>query len=246
MEDHKPLLFLTRPRAASERIAESLPEELAVAIDLCIAPLIEIETLNAPVHMAGIRGVIFTSANAVQAAATLKVDPVCPAYCVGAVTTHSAEQSGWPATQCGETAQELLSALKSQSPDTPLLHLSGRNIRIDLSEELSNLGIETRNCAIYDQPIQALSDAAKARLASAQTVIAPVFSPRTAGEFVKQVSTSERIHVIAMSSVVAEALSERNWASLTVAENPTAESMSCDIVTAFKRLTRVEGHSGPK
>ena len=246
MDDHKPLLFLTRPRAASERFAESLPEDLADAVDICIAPLIEIETLNVPVPMVGIRGVIFSSANAVQAAATLKVDPICPAYCVGAVTTHNAEQSGWPAIQCGETAKELLAKLKNKPPNTPLLHLSGRNLRVDLSKELSSSGIETRNCTIYDQPIQALSDAAKARLASAQTVIAPVFSPRTAGEFVKQVPTSERIHVIAMSSAVAEALRERNWASLTVAENPTAESMSCDIVTAFKRLTRVEGHSGPK
>lgn len=243
MANRKPLLLLTRPMEASNRFASALPKEALSKVHLCISPLIEITFRQTEVEMEGVRGVIFTSANAVRAAQQLNVRPNVPAFGVGAVTVQRALDAGWSATLAGETATELLSALRTSPPDTPLLHLSGRNLRVDLATELSASGIETRSCTIYEQPVQELSREAHSQLAQAQSVIAPVFSPRSAEQLALQVPQSDRIHVVAISHAVTQALKSRSWASIYTADSPTAESIICAVTEAVERLTRVEGHN---
>lgn len=238
----KPLLLMTRPHDASQRFIAALPEWARNGLDLCVSPLMEIETVDSAVDLADVRGVIFTSANAVRAASELGLAADVPAYCVGKVTTQTARAARWRAETCGETAGELVDQLKRIRPDTPLLHLSGRHVRRDLASDLSDAGLATRNCPIYDQLLRPLSQAAIDAVSKAQTVIAPVFSPRTGAHLASELPESGHIHVLAMSEAVAKAMESRRWASLSVSSEPTAESLGRDILTLLNRPTRVEGN----
>ena len=242
MAGKKPLLLLTRPRAASDRFIRMLPEAVRDGLDLCLSPLIEIETIAASADLGGFGGVIFTSANAVAAAQALGLPAGLPAHCVGQATTRAARAANWQAQTCGETAQQLVAHLERHRPETPLLHLSGRHTRVDLASELSDAGIATQNRPIYDQPLRPVSQEALDLVARAQAVIAPVFSPRTGAQLARQLPETGHVHALAMSEAVAKSLETRRWASLCISAAPTAASLARDIVALMNRLTRVEGN----
>lgn len=246
MAGRKPLLLMTRPHDASHRFVAALPEWARSGLDLCISPLLEIETVASAVDLSDVRGVIFTSANAVRAARELGLFADVPAYCVGKVTTQTARAAQWRAETCGETAEDLLDYLKRNRPDAPLVHLSGRHVRRNLASDLSEAGLATRNCPIYDQLLRPLTQAAIDDIGKAQTVIAPVFSPRTGAHLALELPESGHIRVLAMSEAVAKAMDSRCWASLSVSSEPTAESLGRDILTLLNRPTRVEGDPAAK
>ena len=76
-------LLLTRPRAQSEAFAEALAERLPGRFRPVISPLLEIVPLPAPLDLADVQGLIFTSANGVEQFAARTPDRSLPAWCVG-------------------------------------------------------------------------------------------------------------------------------------------------------------------
>lgn len=239
----RPVLLLTRPRAASERFAEALPQTVLDRVSVLTSPLIGIEFLVESLDLGGARGIVFTSANAVDAAAAATADRTLLCHCVGEATAAAARNAGWHARNCGANSDELVTALAADPPPAPLLHLSGRHTRGDIASRLSHLGIPTRSLAVYDQPLLPLSSEALAVLAAEDPVIAPIFSPRTARHFADLVFASAPLHVIGLSEAVVEPLKNRQLASLEVAETPDASAMIRAIASRLDGMSRVEGQS---
>lgn len=203
-------VLLTRPRAQSEAFATILTQRFA-QLDIVIAPLIEIVPMGDPGDLGDlgeVAGVIFSSMNAVAHAGPGRD---LPAYCVGAQTTDAARAAGFAAICEGRTADELVAALTASRPAGPLLHLHGRHQRGDIAGRLAQAGLTVRGRVIYDQAAVPPGTAFQTALAR-RPLIAPLFSPRTATLFAEASGTHwgnavpDRVHLIALSAAVAEAL----------------------------------------
>lgn len=222
--DNAPIpLIMTRPRAQSERFVGDLPRFVRGVVQPIFSPLIEIAPLDAPVLVAADEAVIFTSANGVACAPDGKGQR---AFCVGAATTASAQARGWDAVQCGETSQALISALKSSPPQQRLWHLAGVHTRGGVAEKLGASGLTVTHVPLYDQALLPLTDAAQQALNRERNVIVPLFSPRTARQYVSSVLDTSTAHVIVISEAVAAEVAEIAPKSLGVAGAPTAEKMT--------------------
>ena len=244
MAQPKPVLLMTRPRAASERFAADLPEPLRKNLEVVIAPLAEIVPCVDHVDLAAGESVIFTSSNAVATARLLGANGGRPAFSVGRATTEAAHAAGWQAVFVGETADDLVRKLSVQKPDRPLMHLRGVHARGNIAARLREVGWEMHEQAIYDQVLQPLSPEGQQAIEGQAPVIAPLFSPRMARHFARLTSTAGTIHVAAMSPAVAAELMDKGFASVIVSERPDARNMVRSIETCVQRLSRVERNRG--
>ncbi|MEP1767217.1 MAG: uroporphyrinogen-III synthase [Sulfitobacter sp.] len=218
-------LLLTRPRHSAQAFAARLSVEARTAVDVLIAPLMEIAALDVVPDLSRMGCAVFTSANGVRHAPLGKGRD---AFCVGARTTHAAKEQGWRARQLGETAHELIEALKTTPPSGQILHLGGCHTRGDIAENLTGAGLEARHIALYQQKLLELPPAARAALNN--RCIVPVFSPRTAETLAHQAhGLLGNAHIIALSEAVAEPLRGENAAQLFILPTPDAVYM-CKVV----------------
>ncbi|TNF60606.1 MAG: uroporphyrinogen-III synthase [Rhodobacteraceae bacterium] len=231
MRDDRPLVLLTRPRAASEAFAASLGAALGDRVRIVISALMEIVPQDVTLALEDVKGLIFTSRNGVEAAQALTSRRDLPAYCVGSATTDAASRAGWRARMMGPDAAALVAGMRALRPDAPLLHLHGRHARGDIAGLLVADGIEVREEIVYDQVERALSPEALTALRGDAPVILPLFSPRSARLFAA--AFDGHVHAIAaISQAVADALPRRVADRILIADEPTAEAM----VAAVEKL----------
>jgi uroporphyrinogen-III synthase len=221
-----PSLLLTRPQASAEAFVARLDPALVRGVEVCISPLMEIRPCRSGANLADYRGVIFTSANGVAFAG---LGQGRRAYCVGAGTARAATDQGWHVMQVAQDADALVAAICDTGAQAPLLHLSGTHRRGNIAERLTQAGIKTETAALYDQVLLPLSDRAQALLKGEATVILPLFSPRTAGQFADQAAELRNVRAIAISPAVADTVRHLNLKQLLIAQAPTGDAMRQDI-----------------
>lgn len=231
MPDPLPVLLLTRPREASERFARVL-EARGLRFRAVISPLFSIAVQGPLPDASAMRGLIFTSANGVEAWRALGGRTDLPAWCVGDATAAAARSAGMMAQSAGGTADDLVGWLADSRPPVPLLHLHGTNARGAVADRLTAAGLPCFSAVIYDQPAQPLTPEAGAALAGDAPVVAPVFSPRT-GKLLAEQPVKAPLLVAAMSEAVAKTLASLHKRELKVARRPESEAMTdvvCDLL----------------
>jgi len=217
-----PTLLLTRPQASAVRFAAKLDPAAAGRADLVISPLQEIVKLDIDVSLAGYAGVIFSSANGVLHGPD---GNGMPAYCVGSQTGAAAKSRGWRVVQVAQDADAFVRAVMGVTPKGPLLHLSGTHQRGDIAARLTAAGLKADRTIVYDQQNLALNKAALDALCGEGPVVLPLFSPRTAAQFVAQAPETGKVYAIAMSAAVAQELTKEQLAGLQILAAPTAREM---------------------
>nr|WP_171097316.1 uroporphyrinogen-III synthase [Ruegeria sp. HKCCD7255] len=235
---------MTRPRAASTRFIAQLSTRTRSRVTVIHSPLLEIRPLNVSVDISGTQGLIFSSANAVNAAVSLGIPRQFPAYCVGPSTTATAQGAGWNAVMAGSTAEELVASLLQDRPDSPLLHLRGEHTRGNIAERLTELGLTTREVPIYQQRLLPLTVEAIAASRGQMPIIAPIFSPRTARQFADVWTGTAPLWLAAISEAAAEPLYSLDYARLKIAKQPTPKKMQKAVKKLVKHAMRVEGAPG--
>lgn len=238
--DRSVALLMTRPRAASERFVELLPETLRCQLTVIYAPLLQITPLSVSIELNAYRGVIFTSANGV-AAVNAMPSYSARAYCVGERTTKAAQAAGWDARQCGADAEELVHCLAQIRPPAPLLHLHGQHTRGDVATQLNALGLKCSGQTIYEQNLMPVNAQARRKIATQRSVIVPLFSPRTARHFASLGLDQINLSLIAISEAVADELKDLKCNSLRVSKTPNAAGMIELVRDAAVRLAHLEG-----
>lgn len=242
----RPHLLLTRPRAQSERFAAVMRARLHGDIRITVAPLVEIVPLPLPAGLAdAASGLVFTSENGVAAFAKGSARRDLTAWCVGPRTAQAARDAGFcTVEQAGGDAEALGARLRQAAPRGLLLHLRGRHVAADLAEILRADGIDLRGCVVYAQPARPLDPAALALLARPGTVVAPLFSARTAcllRDALSEIPLRARLEPVAISAAVA-----RVWEGgsdpvrMPVSEAPNAAAMA-DVVAARIRALETRG-----
>lgn len=235
---------MTRPRAASERFVAQLPTRTLSRVTPIYSPLLDIRPLSVQVDVNDTNGLIFTSANAVNAAASLGVPRDLPVYCVGDTTTGTAKGAGWMAQMVGNTAEELVASLLRLRPESPLLHLRGEHSRGNVAEKLTESGLTTREQMVYRQLLLPFSDEAQRVIAGDAPVIAPIFSPRTARQFADVWTGLAPLWLAAISDTTAEPLKNLGYRRLRIAKEPTPRKMRKAVKKLVKHAMRVEGKLG--
>lgn len=224
---------MTRPQAQSERFLA----QLGLDVDAVVSPILKIEPTGAEPSPKHYRGVILTSANALQGSGANFSGLAC--FAVGDATAEEAERCGLIVNSADGTVDDLVEMIIAKKPEGRLLFLRGEHSRGELAARLRDAGIDVEEVITYRQRPQPLSSQAVEALQRASSVIFPVFSPRSArllAEALAKVPLDAQLKVIAMSDAVAAAWGEGVPAEVFVASEPNATAMVRAVERVLKGL----------
>ncbi len=225
-----PAFLLTRPAAQSQRFVGQLCQRFGVDLDITISPLLTPRFLDAPFPAGHFDALIFTSETGVAAFQALTYRPNSlpkRAYCVGNRTAKAAVSAGLEPISADGNATSLIDLIHQDAP-TALLHISGAHSRGEVAQNLTETGIKTDVCVLYEQAPLPLTQAAVTLLQGEGPVLVPLFSPRSAALFCEQISKLgpfAPLTYIALSQAVGAELADLRGAKLCYADRPTAASM---------------------
>ncbi|MGY9045919.1 hypothetical protein P775_02270 [Puniceibacterium antarcticum] len=241
MTGTRPILLMTRPRAASEGFVLALQGAREVAFDPVISPLIGVDACGTLPDMPSDGGVIFTSANGVAAYGALGGAVVDTCYVVGAATAAAARQAGFDPLSADGDAAALVQLILRQPPTGPLLHLRGTHARGNIAQTLSDLGTRTQEAVIYDQPLLELTDRARAALNGTAPVVVPLFSPRSAERFAGLHCGTAPLLIVAMSQAILQEVVDLRAIANIVTSQPSGEAMQKAVLQLLASATKLEG-----
>ncbi len=239
-----PCLFLTRPARESAAFADAARAAGWRGAVFC-APLMRID-LEPPSEDALARAgtLIVTSQHAVAALAQATARRDWPVWCVGPRTAQAARAAGFAHVhQAGGDARALLAELRAARPPAPLLHLRGAHVACDLAAAL-----QAQALVVYRQEALTLPREAAERVAAGGVLVLPVFSPRSARLLVAALAPlrhdAAHKELLAISPAARDAaLAASNgvdWAGVTVAARPDAQSMCAALMRLQARLEPYE------
>lgn len=227
-------LLLTRPETAALRFRAQVEAAPVLFAATLIAPLQEIVPLAIADPPRPGEEVVFTSENGVRA--------LCGrggtaqggmAWCVGPRTADCARTAGFDVLRTCATAAELAAVLLREPAGAPLVHVAGRHRRSELAAGPGAAGRAFRTVVAYDQRQVPLSDAARALLQRPVDVLAPVFSPRSAGLLAQAAQGRRaRLHVVAISEAAVREWQPVAGERLSIAASPNAAG----VIAAINRL----------
>lgn len=215
-------LIMTRPEESSRRFIKAIADDLRIQFQIVVSPLIQIVPRDVRPEIGAADAVIFSSANGVRFAPQGKGQV---AYCVGEATSRAAACAGWCSHCAGETSEALIATLIASRSKAKLWHLSGVHTRGDIPQHLLNAGKNITRVVLYDQAVLPLNAQARSLLVTSKKVIVPLFSPRTAQQFVDTCPHEATPTLLALSAVVAEPLCALSNASAHIVSSPTANGM---------------------
>lgn len=227
-------LLLTRPQAQSERFAQEVQARVG-PVPVVISPVLRIVWHDVAVSLDGVSGVVLTSENGALALAHAAPVTGLPAYCVGERTARAARGAGMRAVSAGGNADDLVALVRKQPPTGRLLFPRGTESRGNVAERLTEAGLIVDETILYDQTPQPLSAEARELLVGDRPVLAPLFSPRSAGLLAAQAKgTVAPLLLAALSEAVAAAWTGPTPARLVVAERPDGAAILDAIAEIYE------------
>jgi uroporphyrinogen-III synthase len=229
-------LLVTRPEPAGGRTAALLR---ARGHEVRLVPLLRIEPVADAVFGPGPwAGVVFTSANAVRAAAShprFGELAGLPAYAVGARTREAALKAGFAETVSAEGDVDDLATLvaaKTGDAGLPLLYFAGNERVGDLAAALGKAGRSVETVIAYRAVIVGDFDAdVRAAIAGGRIDGVLHYSARTAGAFIAAAAAAEitnsamKIRHFCLSPQVAAPLAAAGAAALDTAAAPNETAL---------------------
>lgn len=231
-------ILITRPKAEGDTFAAALNARFGLKVRPVVSPLLAPRNLTPDLPPGEFAAVVFTSAQAVEAARPFMSQLPDLAWCVGRKTAQAATAAGFRARSADGNAEALVQALAMDPPDGSILYLRGVDTSCNLLERLDDYCISADEAVLYLQEPQALTAEALALLKQPADVIVPLFSARSARLFRAALpdDTRARLHIAAMSRAIAGELEDLPHANLTVANHPDADAMMDAVETLLVRL----------
>ncbi|MGJ8603791.1 MAG: uroporphyrinogen-III synthase [Marivita sp.] len=237
----RPLLLLTRPKPSSDAFWDALPEDVRAAVDFLINPLLSIKVTGPLPSLEGTAGLIFTSANGLDAYKVLGGPLLSvPVIAVGASTGEAARAFGFDTDVSGGTADQLVRHVLDRGYCGPLLHVRGENAIGDIAERLTEAGVATSDVVVYDQVLEPFARDTREALSQDRPVLAPVFSARTAQQLGRESAGLGDIRFAAISRAVAGALPLAAQNETRIAKTPDRGGMIELIVEMVTDATNLE------
>ena len=229
-------VLITRPYPDAERTAAAVA---ALGHTPLIDPMLTVRPVPGPsLDLRATQGILATSVNGVRAIAARTDRRDLPLYAVGGRTAETARQAGFTAVEdAGGNAADLaaLIALRVDPAKGWLLHVSGRDVAVDLAALLGPRGYRITRVVGYEAvAADALAPETLAALDAGGMAYALFFSPRTARTFVsllrKGKVPAERcapVEALCLSPAVARALAAEAlpWRGVRSAATPDADAL---------------------
>ena len=234
-----PSVLITRSRPAAERFEADLLTEFP-QLNVVKSPVLEIVQKGELPELSKYQGVIFTSPNAVERFSASKSVDGCHCFCVGDTTAEAARQMGFSAISAGGSSQDLIDLVKNFPTKGRLVHVRGVHSRGKIAQRLSDMGRPCDTSIVYDQIEQTLNHSAQQLFNEKKPVIVPIFSPRTAELFIKQVQPSIQTYIVAMSQLVAQVFTKIPNIYCRIAHAPTQEAMRHSVVGLLRDANLLE------
>ena len=224
-------LLLTRPRAQSEAFAAALDARLPGRFRPVVAPLLAIRPLPGPLDLAGVQGLVFTSANGVEQFAARTAERRLPAFCVGDMTAAAAVRAGFTATSAGGDVAALAALLVAANRQgAGAVSARPRQARGGRSRRPAGGGRGPRAGGGDLRPgARAAAGRSPARLAAGRIAVVAVFSPRTARLFAAEAAAAgwdlAPATAVALSAAADAALAGAGFGRRIVAREPARDGM---------------------
>lgn len=202
-------LLMTRPKAQGAEFARDLRARFGPELRITDTPLMAPRFFAPNLPEGPFAALILTSQTGVEgyvrlgnARSALPTD----VFCVGTRTAKAARDAQLCPLSVADDAGGLINQIITLQPGGKLLHLRGRETRQDINRRLNLAGIDTVEAIIYAQQPRSLSKTAITILRSAEPVVVPLFSPRSAALFhaeMLRVGGTSPLFIAAMSDEVA-------------------------------------------
>lgn len=218
-------VIVTRTLPGARDTADSL---LRLGYAPILSPMLAIEETGLDARdLAGIRHLVFTSANGVRALHGAPLDPDLIAWCVGPSTAEAAREAGFGAiTESDGNADDLARRILAARPGGPLLHIANEAAAGNLVAALVAGGLDARFCAPYrTQAAASLSPEALAALAGASPVILLVHSAKAARAVAASHPCLDRAGLIAISEAALAPLKGLAGRGEWIAARPNEDSL---------------------
>ncbi|WP_103334951.1 uroporphyrinogen-III synthase [Pseudotabrizicola formosa] len=220
-------VLITRPEPQASRFAAALRQRYADRVVPVMTPLLAPTFFDPDLRGMEVRSLVLTSETGARAAARLDGLPR-HAFCVGDRTADVAADLGFQSRSAAGDADDLFRLLLRQPEHAPFLHLRGQDTRGDLVARLRTAGLAAQEAIVYAQEPVALAQAAIDALSTAETILVPLFSPRSASLFraallrdLPNESVLLRLRIVAFSAAVAEAFTDCPPEHLAIAAAPS-------------------------
>ncbi len=226
-------VLITRAREDAEPLAEMLEE---IGVETIIDPLLDIVFLpGPPLDLAGVQGLLITSANGVRAFCQRSDSRALPVYAVGDASAHEASKHGFQTVLSASGDVDALAALVGREAITSkgaLLHVAGTAMAGDLAGLLTAMGYTCRREVLYEaKTATCLSEQTVDGFQSGRIDGVLLYSPRTAQIFVDLVRQQlpdllmTRIIAYCLSANVKAKASQITWKRCRVADMPEQEAL---------------------
>ncbi|MBS1302416.1 uroporphyrinogen-III synthase [Loktanella sp. SALINAS62] len=225
-----PVLIISRPAPKGAEFAAAVTAGLGWTPRVILAPAFRVVSTGADVPDAD--AMIFTSVNGVMLA---PAGMGRVAWCVGQATGQAAATRGYAPMVANGDAQALVALILADRPGGRLVHLAGAHRRGAVAETLTHAGLTCDTVVVYRQialhPPKALLAAAHADA----PLVAPLFSPRSAG-ILNLPDRTAPVYVVAMSDAVAQAAAKFDPTQTLTAAHPSADGMLETTLKLFSAI----------
>jgi len=236
-------VLVTRPAEDSAALVAELRDR---GVETFVCPMLTIVLEHGPApQLAGVQGLLFTSANGVRAFARVSPRRDLPAFAVGDRTAAVAAGAGFLKVHSAGGDVDSLAALVRDTCNPAsgaLLHAAGSEVAGDLVGQLGAAGFAVRRAVLYRaRPATALTGAAHTAIADRELDLVLFYSPRSAATFVTLArragleTACESLEILCLSKAVAEAADPIMWRRVLVAARPTQDAL---LKTLDERLNR--------
>lgn len=230
-------IIITRPKAQASRFAEDLQSAAGRKLSVLIAPLMEIVPISPPTHIRSTAHVIFTSANAVNQVGALDIPRDITAWCVGQQTGDAASSAGFPTKIAHGDSADLVAMLIKARPLGPLLHLRGQHATGHVAQSLSQAGFDCAEVVVYAQKPQPATEALIETLKGSDSLVAPLFSPRSARLLGESAEIRGNLTAVAISPAVAAVAGDWPVKAVVTANSPDKSGMIAATLAAYDAVS---------
>jgi uroporphyrinogen-III synthase len=228
--------LVTRPEEDAAPLAAALAER---GVEVTVEPLLSIRWIaDAPIDLAGVQALLFTSANGARGFAALAATREIPGwrelpvFAVGDASAAAAREAGFSRVESAGGDVAALARLVVDRLDPKagaLFHAAGSAVAGDLGGLLGAAGFTVRREMLYEaKPAEQLSPTTVTALADRGFDLVLFFSPRTAATFVTLtraagegvVNGCAAAAAVCLSPAVAAAAGELPWREVQTAARP--------------------------
>jgi uroporphyrinogen-III synthase len=231
-------VIVTRSQPGARETADNLAAQGFAPI---LSPMLQIvETGFDPAALTGVRHLILTSVNGLNALREVTFAGDLRVWCVGPSTAGAARAAGFADVIEGRgNAEDLARLILASGPEGPLLHVANEAAAGNLVATLRAAGLDARFAAPYrTDPAPALSAPACAALSGPGPVILLVHSAKAAAAVSASAPDLRNAALVAISEAASAPLADQAGRGEWIAGHPDEDGLTRALQQARAALLR--------